>query len=133
MIDTAVSAMANPMSAFLAKELGINLRAGEAGYSSKAVKIQAEIMKIPSSAPSIKYSGQCRARAKRASRVSDASFSRVSRDAPRLRCVAGAGEMWVSVTRDRIRTGAISDKDRPKDFHERALTRIEKFSKIIAT
>jgi hypothetical protein len=63
MIDTAVSAMANPISAFLTKEFGISLSAGEAGCSRRAVKKQAEIMKIPSSAPSIKYSGQCRASA----------------------------------------------------------------------
>jgi hypothetical protein len=63
MIDTAVSAIANPISTFLTKELGISLRAGEAGYSSRAVKTQADIMKIPSSAPSIEYSGQWRASA----------------------------------------------------------------------
>src|SRR6266852_1330914 len=110
MIDMAVRAMANPMSAFLTKALGISLWTGEAGYSSKAVKTHAEIMKIPSSAPSIKYSGQCRASAWPALRASDAQFLRVGRDALRLRCAAGAGEMCVPVTRDRIRIGAISDK-----------------------
>src|SRR6266478_4945501 len=117
MIDTAVSAMANPISAFLTKEFGISLSAGEAGCSSRAVKKQAEIMKIPSSAPSIKYSGQCRASAYPAPRVGDTASSPVGADVPRLGRVAGAGEMWVAVTRDRIRIGDRSDKDLPKNFH----------------
>ena len=39
-------------------------------------------------------------------------------DALRSRCVAGAGEMCVSVTRDRIRIGAISDRDQRRDLQK---------------
>lgn len=115
-METAVSAMANPISAFLIKALAITLRTGEPGNSNSAVKIQAEIMKIPSSAPSIKNSGQCRANEWLALRASDARFSRAGVDALTLRCATRAGEMLVSVTRDRIRMGVISDKDRQKEY-----------------
>ena len=125
MIDIAVTAMASPISAFLTNGSGISLRTGEAGCSIKAVKTHAEIMKIPSSAPSIKYSGQCRARAKPAPRVSDAALSAAGKDAARLRCVAGAGEMCVSGTRDRIRIGAISDRDQRRDLQELVVSLIE--------
>src|SRR5216683_5547134 len=125
MIDTAVSAIANPMKAFLTNAFGISRRTGEPGYSSNAVKTHAEIMKIPSSAPSIKYSGQCRARAKPAPRVSDAALSPAGKDAAMLRCVAGAGEMCVSGTRDRIRIGAISDRDQRRDLQQLAVSLVE--------
>src|SRR5512136_2186188 len=133
MIDTAVNAMAKPMNAFLANALGIIRWIGEAGYSSNAVKIQADIMKIPSSAPSIKYSVQCRASAWPALRASDGAFSRVNRGALRLRCALDAGEMCVSFTRDRIRTAAISDRDRQKNLQMLAIPLTEEFSKIVAT
>jgi len=41
--------------------------------------------------------------------------------------------MWVSVTRDRIRIAAISHKDRQRNLHERVVTLIEQFLKIVAT
>src|SRR6266849_5331952 len=98
-IDIAVTAMATPIRALLLNGSGISLRTGEAGCSIKAVKTHAEIMKIPSSAASIKYSGQCRARAKPAPPVSDAALLPAGKDAAILRCVASAGEICVSVTR----------------------------------
>ena len=39
-------------------------------------------------------------------------------DAIRPCCVAGAAEMCVSVTRDRIRIGAISDRDQRRDLQK---------------
>jgi hypothetical protein len=60
-------------------------------------------------------------------------LSPVGKDAVKLRCVAGAGEMWVSGTRDRIRIGDRSDKDQPKKFHECTVTLMHKLLKIIAT
>jgi hypothetical protein len=65
--------------------------------------------------------------------VNDAGLSAVGKDVVRLRCAAGTGEMWVSVTRDRIRIGTISDKDQQKNLHERVVRLIEKFLKIVAT
>ena len=41
--------------------------------------------------------------------------------------------MWVSVTRDRIRIAAISHNDQQKSLHERVVTLIEQFLKIVAT
>src|SRR6266446_113549 len=125
MIDTAVSAIANPMRAFLTNAFGISRRTGEPGYSSNAVKTHADIMKIPSSAPSIKYSGQCCASAWPALRASGSAFSGMGGDALRPRCVAGAGEMYVSVTRNRIRIGAISDRDQRRDLQQVAVSLIE--------
>src|SRR6266436_5516468 len=118
MIDIAVTAMASPIRALLMNGSGISLRTGEAGYSIKAVKTHAEIMKIPSSAPSIKYSGQCRARAKPALLASDAALLPAGKDAAMLRRVAGAEEICVSVTRDRIRIGAISDRDQQEKLQK---------------
>src|SRR6266404_271535 len=118
MIDIAVTAIASPISAFLTNGSGISLRTGEAGCSIKAVKTHAEIMKIPSSAPSIKYSGQCRVRAKPAPQVSDVALLPTGKDGAMPRCVAGAGEICVSVTRDRIRIGAISDRDQQKELQK---------------
>ena len=46
-------------------------------------------------------------------------------DALRLRCVIGAGEMCVSVTRDRIRIGAISDRDQRRDLQQLVVSLIE--------
>src|SRR5712692_4262049 len=133
MMDTAVSAMAKPMSVFLTNASGINRRAGDAGCSSKAVKTHAEIMKIPSSALSIRYSGQCRANAWPAVRASDAPFSRAGKVALRLPCVAGPGEMCMSVTRDRIRMGAISDSDRQEKLGSAEADVDRNFLKILAT
>src|SRR5882724_13090111 len=129
MIDIAVTAIASPISAFLTNGSGISLRTGEAGCSIKAVKTHAEIMKIPSSAPSIKYSGQCCANARPALRGSDTAFSEMGGDALRLRCVIGAGEMCVSVTRDRIRIGAISDRDQRRDLQQLVVSLIENSGK----
>src|SRR6266852_4295879 len=106
MIDIAVTAMVSPIRALLMSGSGISLRTGEAGCSIKAVKTHAEIMKIPSSAPSIKYSGQCRARAKPAPPVSDAAV---------------CSKRWRDMRfghADRIRIGAISDRSQQKKLQK---------------
>jgi len=58
MRPTAVNPIANPLSIRLTNSEGIDWWTGEAGYSSRVVKRPAEIIKIPSSADSMRYSGQ---------------------------------------------------------------------------
>src|SRR6266496_1834571 len=60
MMATAVVPIAIPIRTRLRKGSGSACRTGESGCSSNATNKQAEIMKRPSSAPSIRYSGQCR-------------------------------------------------------------------------
>src|SRR5262249_30307982 len=63
----AVPAMASPVRARRKKGSGNRVRTGEPGCCRSTVKTQAEIMKIPSSAASMAYSGQCLAKVAAAS------------------------------------------------------------------
>src|SRR5436305_12638255 len=60
-MPTAVSPMAVPISTRRRSSLAIAARSGEVGCSSKTPKAHAEIMKAPSPAASMQYSGQCSA------------------------------------------------------------------------
>src|ERR1041385_1240638 len=58
-MPTAVSPMAAPISTRRRAPPTIAARSGELGCSSKTPKAHAEIMKAPSPAASMQYSGQC--------------------------------------------------------------------------
>src|SRR5215813_3650035 len=60
MIATAVVPIASPIRTRRKKAFGIACRTGDEGCSRSTTKRQAEIMNRPSSAASIRYSGQCR-------------------------------------------------------------------------
>src|SRR5262249_11946485 len=59
MIPTAVRPLARPRNMVRTIGFGIVWGIGETGYSRRASATQAEIMKMPSPAPSLKYSDQC--------------------------------------------------------------------------
>src|ERR1044071_6453760 len=56
---TAVTPIAKPITALRKFGLVMRPNAGLEGCSSKAVTLAAAIIKIPSNAPSMRYSGQC--------------------------------------------------------------------------
>src|SRR5262245_28322795 len=58
-MQMAVNPMAIPVRTRLKTGLGRTWCSREPGYSRRATTVQAETMKIPNSAASIKYSGQC--------------------------------------------------------------------------
>src|SRR5436309_2802350 len=60
MMATAVAPITTPIKARRRNGSGMDARTGEAGCSSRALKSTAETMNRPSSAPSIRYSGQWR-------------------------------------------------------------------------
>src|SRR5438045_3182392 len=74
MIAMAVAPIEQPISARRIVESGIIVWTGEVGYSRSAVNRQAEIMKTPSSAPSMKYSGKWSSRSASQLVVPVASF-----------------------------------------------------------
>src|SRR5262245_29961848 len=103
----AVAAMASPVRARRRKGSGNRVRTGDAGCSRSTVKTQAEIMKTPSSAASIAYSGQCLAK-----------VAAARRNVPGLNDTAAhprfLGEVVISsvlVTMDGIRKQAGSDRE----------------------
>src|SRR5215471_12364468 len=76
------------------------IRTGEAGCSSKAAKVQAEIMNMPRHKPSIMYSGQCCVNARFAFPdqcpvLALAAAGSCSSCAVNI-CTAAAGVHWIS-------------------------------------
>src|SRR5215470_17192410 len=87
----AVPAMASPVRARRKNGSGNRARTGEPGCSRSTMKKQAEIIKIPSSAASMAYSGQCLAKVAAASVNGEAALSEICGEVISFMLVTGMG------------------------------------------
>src|SRR5215467_3260027 len=133
MSRSRVSAIARPVSACRRKAFGNVWRTGEAGYSKSVVKKHAETMKNPSSAASIRYSGQWPFTAEAAVKRSAALLWSTAVTVDVFLGIAAACRSCLSLMRHGIQEVARSDRRREKFLRKGIAVRGGNDEKILAT